>query len=76
MLLKDSLSGSSKTCIFCTVADEDDMVSESVATLRYGLSCGHVKMNVQQNQAIDLKSETANMEKHYTQLKMDLDELR
>lgn len=48
MLLKDSLTGNSKTMIFCTIADEPDMVGESISTLRFGMSCGHVKLNVQQ----------------------------
>ena len=46
MLLKDSLSGSSKTCIFCTIADESEMSAESVSTLRFGMECGHIKLKV------------------------------
>jgi hypothetical protein len=46
MLLKDSLGGSSKTCIFCTIADEPSMTLESISTLRFGVECGHIKLQI------------------------------
>lgn len=48
MLLKDSLSGNCKTCMICTIADEPSMIAESISSLRFGLSCGSVKLKATQ----------------------------
>lgn len=62
MLLKDSLSGNSKTCIFCTIADEPDMVSESTSTLRFGMTCGHVKLSITKQRSTNVLDETSRLE--------------
>jgi kinesin family protein 11 len=76
MLLKDSLCGKSKTCIFCTVADEPDMVLESISTLRFGESCGHVKLKVQQQQSTNLSNEVARLTKAVEVINLELQEMR
>ena len=43
MLLKNSLSGNCKTCLIVTIADEEDMVQESIASCRFGTECCKIK---------------------------------
>lgn len=76
MLLKDSISGNSKTCIFCTIADEPDMVGESVSTLRFGMNCGHVKLKATAQKSTNLEGETVRLEKILLALNKDLQSMR
>lgn len=72
MLLKDSLSGKSKTCIFCTIADEPDMVLESVSTLRFGMNCGHVKLKIEQQKETNLDNEVAKLTRSVESINAEL----
>ena len=76
MLLKDSLSGNSKTCIFCTIADEPEMVEESKSTLKYGLNCGQVKLKVSEQKATNLADETRRLERILSSIDSELRSLR
>ena len=76
MLLKDSISGNSKTCIFCTIADEPDMVGESVSTLRFGMNCGQVKLKATAQKSTNLEGETLRLEKILMALNKDLQSMR
>ena len=40
MLLKESLFGNCRTCLVVTIADEQESISESQATLRFGTTAG------------------------------------
>ena len=58
-ILKPVLSGNSRTCIICTINPLKKYSSETINTLRFGISAGGIKMKVQQN-IKDLQTFTEN----------------
>ena len=48
-ILKPVLSGNSRTSIICTINPLTKFMSETINTLRFGISAGGIKMKVQQN---------------------------
>jgi hypothetical protein len=46
MLLKESLSGNVRTALVVTVSGRNDMMGESLSSLKFGLSCGNLKNSV------------------------------
>ena len=43
MLMKNSLSGNCKTSVIVTIANDPEMEAESLSSLRFGMTCGHLK---------------------------------
>ena len=43
MLMKESLSGNTRTSLIVTVAEAADMVQETISSLRFGLSTGKIQ---------------------------------
>jgi hypothetical protein len=46
MLLRDSLNGNCRTSLIVTIADENESISESQATLRFGITAGNISTKV------------------------------
>ena len=72
MLLKDSLSGNCRTCLVVTIADEQESISESQATLRFGITAGHVNTKVSTQKMVNMQEESVRikglLEKIYEEL--------
>ena len=75
MLLKDSLSGNTRTCLIVTIADEQESISESQASLRFGITAGHINTKVTTQKVVDVQDETTRIKESIEQVYAELDQM-
>lgn len=61
MLMKDSLSGNCITQLIVCVAEAAEMSQETTSTLRFGLTCGQIKGEVQQEKSYDVDKRSSHL---------------
>lgn len=75
MLLKDSLSGNCRTCLVVTIADEQESISESQATLRFGITAGQVNTKVSTQKTVNVQEESARIKEVLEEIYGELDRM-
>ena len=46
MLMKNALTGNCRTTLVVAISESPDMMSESISSMRFGMTCGSLKNNV------------------------------
>ena len=75
MLLKESLTGNCRTCLIVTIADEQESISESQATLRFGITAGHINTKVTTQKVLNVEDESIRVKGMLDQVYHELDRM-
>lgn len=72
-ILQPALTGNSRTAVICTLNPLDEFYSESINTLRFGISAGGVKLKIKQAEVMKTKEEK---NEQYNSVKQELEDLK
>jgi len=75
MLLKESLTGNCRTCLIVTIADEQESISESQSTLRFGMTAGHINTRVTTQAVMNVDHESTRVKGLLDQVYHELDRM-
>ena len=75
MLMKDSLSGNCITQLIVCVAETSEYAQETTSTLRFGLTCGQIKGDVQQQKSYNVDNRAMQLKGSIDQLTMIIDQM-
>lgn len=73
MLLKDSLVGNCRTSLVVTIADEQESISESQATLRFGITAGQINTKVSTQRTVNVEDESNRLKKYLNKIYLELE---
>lgn len=74
MLMKDSLTGNCRTSLIITVAENPEMIHESISSMRFGMTCGALKNEVSKKE-VDVDSTLKSLKSNLSKLDKELNDM-